>query len=212
MKFSTLLFLTALCTVHSFAPHIPHTKRTLAPLSKLYIASSLPNVEEMKASELRKELQSYGISTKSFFEKSELVEAVEKARAEGKEPIANGTAQQDTSSSSSSSSSSSDSRPRSERLKEEMDKCSSMKVGELKKELQSYGISTKSFFEKSEFVKAVAEARVDGVKKTSGGAAADEPYDPSFRDVNIRKLSENDRRALLGGFGTRGYIDTTISR
>ena len=41
-----------------------------------------------------------------------------------------------------------------------------MKVGELKSELESLGVSTKSFFEKSEFVRALAEARVDGVKKS----------------------------------------------
>ena len=40
-----------------------------------------------------------------------------------------------------------------------------MASGELKKELQERGISTKSFFEKSEFVKALAEARVDGIDK-----------------------------------------------
>lgn len=41
-----------------------------------------------------------------------------------------------------------------------------MKVQELKSELESLGVSTKSFFEKSEFVRALAEARVDGVKKS----------------------------------------------
>merc|ERR1712194_743987 len=33
----------------------------------------------------------------------------------------------------------------------------------MKKELQSLGISTASFFEKNEFAKALAEARVDGI-------------------------------------------------
>lgn len=40
-----------------------------------------------------------------------------------------------------------------------------MKAGELKKELEDMGISTKSFFEKAEFIKALAVARVDGVTK-----------------------------------------------
>ena len=45
-------------------------------------------------------------------------------------------------------------------------KDSSMSVKEMRNELESlYGISTKSYFEKSEFVKALAEARVDGMKK-----------------------------------------------
>ena len=34
---------------------------------------SLPDISGMKAGEMRKELESYGISTKSFFEKKEFV-------------------------------------------------------------------------------------------------------------------------------------------
>jgi hypothetical protein len=52
-----------------------------------------------------------------------------------------------------------------------MERCNAMKAGELKKELESYGISTASFFEKSEFVQACAEARVDGASnKTKSNA------------------------------------------
>jgi uncharacterized protein with GYD domain len=148
----------------------------------------------MKVGDLRKELESYGVSTKSFFEKSELVEAVNKARADGKTPINNG-------STSSSSTSSSTTTTREERIALEVQKLSNAKVAELKKELESYGISTKSFFEKSEFVKAVAEARVDGVKKsttTSGGGARQEEYDPSYRDVIMQKMG-GDARMLLQG-------------
>lgn len=148
-----------------------------------------------------------------FFEKSELVDAVKKARAEGKSPKANGKEAPSKSTSKSTESKSteskstdrSSSKPRSERLAEEMEKCKSMKVGELKKELQSYGISTKSFFEKSEFVRALAEARVDGVKKTGG---EEEVHDASYRDVVMQKMSENQMAALRG----RGFIDTKLAR
>ena len=138
-------------------------------------------INSMKAKDIRQELQSYGISTKSFFEKSELVDALVAARKEGKTPVVNGDDDATTSSSgdaassetnTSSSSSSSGAANRQERLNQEMEKCKSMKVGELKKELESYGVSTKSFFEKSEFVRAVAEARVDGVKQTSSSAGS----------------------------------------
>lgn len=163
-------------------------------------------ISAMKAKEIRQELESYGISTKSFFEKSELVEALVKARMEGKTPVettvngADGESGSKTSStSSSSSSSSSETSSRLVKIQQEIEKCKSMKVGELKKELESYGISTKSFFEKSEFVRAVAEARVDGVSKTDGGgsgrrsggaknAAREEPRDPSYRDVVVTKF------------------------
>jgi len=115
-----------------------------------------------------------------------------------------------TTSASSNNNSKSSSANRQERLNEEMEKCKSMKVGELKKELESYGVSTKSFFEKSEFVRAVAEIRVDGVKKkqtstttagSSSGTVKEEPRDPSFRDVTVSKFTGD--KALLG----RGVID-----
>merc|ERR1711865_390443 len=52
-----------------------------------------------------------------------------------------------------------------DRLSDELEKCRSMKAGDMKKELEGLGISTKSFFEKTDFVKALAEARVDGIGK-----------------------------------------------
>mmetsp|Transcript_10916 Transcript_10916/g.20397 ORF Transcript_10916/g.20397 Transcript_10916/m.20397 type:complete len:311 (+) Transcript_10916:238-1170(+) len=145
----------------------------------LYMSTSssaaLPDARSMRVSELKKELESYGMSTKSYLEKSELVQAVEKARAEGKIPInvedmdmggttASSTTETSTSSSSSSSPESTG-MSRYEQIAKEIEKCNAMKAGELKKELESYGISTASFFEKSEFVQACAEARVDGVSK-----------------------------------------------
>ena len=161
----------------------------------------------MKIGEMRKELESYGMSTKSFLEKKELAEAVVKARAEGKTPIkepdtASSTARS-TATSSSSSSSSTTGESREERIKKEMEKCQSMKVGELKKELETLGISTKSFFEKSEFVKALAEARVDGVQKqqqqrsATGRGAREELYDPEYKDVVMQKF-KGDPRLLAG--------------
>jgi hypothetical protein len=101
-----------------------------------------------------------------------------------------------------------------------------MKVGELKKELESYGVSTKSYFEKSEFVRAVAEARIDGMRamgpigrggggggstrssggggdatkgsgRGGGGRVREEPRDPSYRDVIVSKFPGN--KGLLEG-------------
>ena len=115
---------------------------------------------------------------------------------------------------------------RRERISREMELCGGMKVGELKKELESYGVSTRSYFEKSEFVRAVAEARVDGKRAggdggpngggggstgssgDGGGNAAggygragkrakEEPRDPSYRDVIVSKFPGN--KGLLEG-------------
>lgn len=211
---SLIALVALLINVQGFSPHFTHRATSVTTFTQLNVSSSaLPEVGSMKAGDLRTELQSYGISTKSFFEKSELIDAVNKARAEGKSPKANGkeapsestSKSTESKSTESKSTDSSSSKPRSERLAEEMEKCKSMKVGELKKELQSYGISTKSFFEKSEFVKALAEARVDGVKKAGG---EEEVYDASYRDVVMQKMSENQMAAFRG----RGFIDTTLAR
>ena len=74
-----------------------------------------------------------------------------------------------------------------------------MRVSELKQKLKEMGVNTKSFFEKTEFVRAYAEAVVDGV----GGARAaprEEDYDPSYRDVVVQKFDPQSReRYLLGG-------------
>jgi hypothetical protein len=178
--------------------------------SALYASATDPqqqveveDIAAMRAGAIKKELESYGISTVTFLEKTELVTALKKARADGLTPKASTTTTAKTSSStfttesppkktetasststtsstaSSSTSKGSDSRPRNDRLQEEMERCRGMKNGELKQELQALGISTKSFFEKSEFVKALAEAIVDGVpkKKTAGSSNdGDESY------------------------------------
>lgn len=161
----------------------------------------LPDITSMRTGEIRRELESYGISTKSFLEKKEMVAALVKAREEGKTPINGAESSKNPAKSSSSANGSSPSASpksdsRSERLKAEMAKANAMKVGDLKKELQTRGIPTSSFFEKSEFVKAYAEAVVDGVAKKSG--AADEPRDPEYRDVVVQKMSAGDPRPLQG--------------
>lgn len=180
----------------------------------LHATGSLPDIGSMRTKEMREELESYGIKTRSFLEKSEFVQALAKARAEGKKPIkdsaggagsAKAKAKSSTSTSRSGTSTSSSTgtdggKSRSERIKEEMEKAKSMKTSDLKKELSKRGVSTKSFFEKSEFIKAYAEAIVDG-KKSGGGASAvadDEPYDPEYRDVVMQKMW-SDRRRLIQG-------------
>jgi hypothetical protein len=90
-----------------------------------------------------------------------MVEASTNARAQGKKPIQEGTTSSATKANGDMS--------RDDRIKEEMEKASRMKVSDLKKELENRGVSTKSFFEKPEFVKAYAEAVVDGVASNTSG-------------------------------------------
>ena len=81
-------------------------------------------------------------------------------------------------------------------------------MGDLKAELQARGISTKSFFEKREFVKAYAEAVVDGIKgKTGGSSSPDAPFDPEYRDVVMQKMNRADPRMIQGTI-----IDVTAKR
>ena len=233
-----VMFSSLLPCAQSFVPISKHLATTNAakngpfdpthPRNTQLYAEALQDIESMRAGEIRKELESYGISCKSFFEKSELVEALKKARAEGKTPI-NGAVNGDASASSSTTSSGASTgagsgnadsgASRDEKIKAEMEKCKTMKVGDLKKELQSLGVSTKSFFEKSEFVKALAEARVDGVKKRGGAGQGfgrgsqpqeeDEPYDPSYRDVVMQKMNVDPRDPRMG----RGpLIDIKLGR
>jgi len=79
----------------------------------------------------------------------------------------------------------------------EMTKLKDVKTKDLKKELESYGINTRSFFEKKQMIKAVAEARVDGVKKTNRTSSSkysrsstqtEEAWDPAYRNVYCRKF------------------------
>jgi len=195
-------------------------------LSSRLFSITLPEIETMKIGEIRKELESYGISTKSFLEKKEMIEALQKARAEGKQPI-NNNAQSSTSSagandatqqqprqahgaSESSTATGSSTKTRAERIQEEMSKAQKMQIGELKKELTDRGISTKSFFEKSEFVKAYAEAVVDGVNKKSSTQhrqQEEEHFDPSYRDVIMTKMDRQAKNLLTGT-----VIDITLGR
>jgi hypothetical protein len=152
---------------------------------------ALPPVESMRISEIRQELESYGIQTASFLEKKEMVEALAKARSEGKKPTQEGTPATKANGDMS----------RDDRIKEEMEKASRMKVSDLKKELENRGVSTKSFFEKPEFVKAYAEAVVDGVASNSSGRAGrsgaavnEEKFDPAYRDVVMQKFDRRDPR------------------
>jgi hypothetical protein len=180
--------------------------------------SANSNIAEMKVQDIRAELESYGISTKSFFEKREFVEALEKARSEGKVPI-----------SSDRTSSTKDSTVKEEtrtatgtnndqtkfNYEEEMQKASTMKVSDLKKELQSMGVSTNTFFEKTEFVKAYVEALQSGKQKGTSSSSqsnqqrsstSNEKFDPTFRDVVMQKMEKRDPRLVQGTI-----IDVRIS-
>ena len=168
--------------------------------------TTLPEASQMRVKELREELESYGLSTRQFLEKSELIQAVLNARKEGKKPInggksaassssysysksANNAQQQQTSASSFSSNTQAKKQKSKQEQKAKIQKLAeSMKVPDLKKALNSNGISTASFFEKSEFIKAYVDLKLK----------SDDDNDPDYRDVVMQKLQKGDPRVLTG--------------
>jgi hypothetical protein len=160
-------------------------------------ARVLADPQNMRAADIKKELESYGIGTKSFLEKSELVNALVDARSRGLRP----RQQQQVSTSTSASPSSPpptgspkarDGRSREERIAEEMAKCRSMKASELKQELKDRGVPNGSFLEKSDFVRAVAEARVDGVVAQRGSSSSSSSSEEGYAEYkNVEVLTDD---------------------
>ncbi len=198
------------CQVDGFAPTcLPHsTMRTIdtrtSPL--WYVNTELPNVSEMKPSEMKKELESYGISTESLFDKAEYEMALQQARLKQKTEVVEslkeriklgdgpgiserkekntvwekqrteGNEGSDNGSATAQDASRRDTRQ--DRYNFALQEGIAMKLSDLKKELKDRGISTSSFFEKLEMAKAYAEAIADNVfKKTKSSVAATDSSD-----------------------------------
>jgi len=86
---------------------------------------------------------------------------------------------------------------RAERLQAELENAKAMRVSELKQKLNKMGVSTTSFFEKTEFVRAYAEAVVDGF---NGSAKQGAGFDAEYRDVVMQKFDPKTQQSyLLGG-------------
>jgi len=215
----------------------------------------------MKARDLKKELESYGISTQSMLEKSDFVDALKKAREQGMKPIVDKEAAEkekqekkeeeevkaevgtqtgnsgdgkevDTKTKQSEKKVEDVSTSRAAQYQKAFDDANRMRVKELRDELNSRGISTTTMLEKSEFIKAYAEAIADNIPKgasasTSSSSSSsskksstssseskstrkeappkkpEEPFDPSYRDVVTQKF---DRQRLAG----QSVIDVTL--
>jgi hypothetical protein len=169
--------------------------------------SSLQPIDTMRISEIRQELESYGISTSTFLEKREMINALQKARDEGKQPTSTTT-----------TTSVGVNSPQ-ERRKLEMENAQRRKVSELKSELERRGISTKSFIEKSDFVKAYVDVRMmeedkdnqnsDGGRRYNNSQQRQQTQaktnqsnkmedDPSYRNVIMYKMEKSDPRLTQG--------------
>merc|ERR1712166_878333 len=234
-------------------------KRKTAASSLLWFAESPEDsLSEMKASDMKRELQSYGVSTKSMFDKEEFEKALKDARLSGfkekrkaraatttttttneeeqddkevstssnssgkdsnqsktrekwssrwkdmastaKEVLDSNSkkfsdyasSKDKSSSSSSSSSSSTSSNNRQQRYDLALEEGAAMKLSSLKSELKNRGISTASFFEKSDLINAYANAIADSInsnkratKSTNTNRSSNNnSFDPSYRTVS----------------------------
>jgi len=171
---------------------------------------ALPDIQTMKPQEMRAELESYGIATNTFLEKKELKEALQAARASGAVPKKKKDEKESSAKAESTKVNGDAGMSREDRILEEMEKAKSMKVAELKKALEDRGVSTRSFFEKSEFVRAYAEAVVDGTQaKTTSSSRTrrdEDDNDPSYRTVVMRKMNHRDPLTFRGPI-----IDVSVS-
>ena len=155
----------------------------------------LSEIAQMKVADIRNELESYGISTRAFLEKKEMVQALQRARIIRQQYPPPPPPPHDLS--------------RQERIEQEMKKAENMTLRELTKQLRSVSISTQTFFEKREFVQAYAEAIVDGrlqpiVTTTESRADRNQVVsevldDPSYRDVEVQRMGQVDRSFMAGG-------------
>jgi hypothetical protein len=244
-----------IATSKAFTPPMPFSSRNaLAPrfgtATKLeMIVASAPSsqdstmrnaINSMHIKDIRDELASYGVDCSSIFEKSELIDALMKARHDDwlrkefevndstaaaydryrtptdkeytwndseaeitppmhdTDPVSNNEEKKFTFKQGLEDMADIlKEKVRKERVKLEMAKLKDTKVQELRKELESYGIPTRGYFEKSEFTKAVAEARVDGVKKKSTSFSSTrntetgDQWDSSFKDVTVFRFDSS---------------------
>uniref|UniRef100_A0A7S4JH73 Arf-GAP domain-containing protein n=1 Tax=Odontella aurita TaxID=265563 RepID=A0A7S4JH73_9STRA len=150
--------------------------------------AALMQIASMKPSVIKRELETYGVSTEMFIEKGELVDALAQARADQRKiksakdpaaspdgkhapsslpsktsPLSTSGTEKGVSSSFDGVDSGGDSygKSREELIAWESQKINDMKASEIRAQLRERGISTMALFEKPEFVRALAEARAD---------------------------------------------------
>ena len=182
---------------YSNANHMPnsHHNNEEATSTQSLEQLHLSEIAQMKVADIRNELESYGISTRAFLEKKEMVQALQRARIIRQQYPPPPPPPHDLS--------------RQERIEQEMKKAENMTLRELTKQLRSVSISTQTFFEKREFVQAYAEAIVDGrlqpiVTTTESRADRNQVVsevldDPSYRDVEVQRMGQVDRSFMAGG-------------
>ncbi|KAL3924770.1 MAG: hypothetical protein SGARI_005970, partial [Bacillariaceae sp.] len=234
-----LLALALLFSAEGFAPTFQRPSTATARLSPLwYVNTDLPDVSEMRAGEMKQELESYGVSTKSMFDKAEFEKSLLEARFEQatlgvdeiKERINNGSETATTDSDTKRKTTWG--KPRTERTKAQESSAKdetkqkfdnafqegmAKKISELKQELKDRGVSTSAFFEKVDMAKAYAESIADNVfnnkkstkKNGANGASSQRSQRTEAFDPSYRDVNVEPFNAGLTILPGETVIDIT---
>ncbi|GAB5359097.1 hypothetical protein AAMO2058_000515200 [Amorphochlora amoebiformis] len=157
-------------------------------------ADILAGIKKMRVSEIRKELDDFGVRYKDLLEKKEYVERLYQARTGTIDPQyktkpgeASGPTSSTAQSGFSASSKGSERPPSSEpnaksepsansepkiTKEEAKEQVSKMKIKEIKAELDERGVDYKGLLEKSEYVNLLVQAKVDNIRITRGQTKA----------------------------------------
>eukprot|EP00520_Triparma_pacifica_P016914 CAMPEP_0118661790 /NCGR_PEP_ID=MMETSP0785-20121206/16478_1 /TAXON_ID=91992 /ORGANISM="Bolidomonas pacifica, Strain CCMP 1866" /LENGTH=166 /DNA_ID=CAMNT_0006555275 /DNA_START=146 /DNA_END=643 /DNA_ORIENTATION=+ len=147
-------------------------------------------LSEMKAGQMKKELKLRGVDTTGLFEKSDLLEKLRESRTNNVERIDQFSTTSAPAPTPAPNPAPIPSPPQSS-VSNDVSSVSSMRVSELKAELDSYGIAYNDLFEKSEFVERVRMCRSEGREKKVGTASStvvDEVDDGEWKDVETTKM------------------------
>ena len=149
--------------------HNDDTVTTLVDTDQLL---NLPDVSTMKTHDMKKELEKYGMSTRSLFDRSDfeyaLLEArkIESAKAKAEATTTTAPAKDNAFGEKESADPPSTSHSHTtwqERYDTAVKAATIMKLSKLKEELKIRGVSTKGLFDKDEFVKAYGTAIADNI-------------------------------------------------
>lgn len=154
------------------------------------------SLDDMKAGQMKKELTHRGLSAEGLFEKADLRVALEEARVNNVEKFNDASAP--PSAPAPSPSAPAPSPPPSSSSSSDV---SSMKIKDIKLELDSYSVAYNDLFEKSEFVERLSKCRDEGMKPV---AKEEEEEEGDYKDVSVSKMGGGKENKQSGGGGIGG--------
>eukprot|EP00638_Chattonella_subsalsa_P010885 CAMPEP_0117789600 /NCGR_PEP_ID=MMETSP0948-20121206/7731_1 /TAXON_ID=44440 /ORGANISM="Chattonella subsalsa, Strain CCMP2191" /LENGTH=295 /DNA_ID=CAMNT_0005619239 /DNA_START=171 /DNA_END=1058 /DNA_ORIENTATION=- len=174
------------------------------------IKTEMDKIRPMRVKEIKEEMQNLRVKCNDIFEKGEFVERLAIARIKGVggegAPRATPEAASSTAAEPAASTNTDAVTEEKPSLEKEIKNIQQMRISEIKKELESYGLRTDDLFEKSEFIQRLAEARIQG----ASAKKQEEREDGSYRDVEVKRMkkdpepSQQQPQNPFGGMGGMG--------